>query len=234
MDEISRRTIYRYQQNYGIKNAIDEMIVEIKVEILVNGSFYKTTFCSPSHLDDLAIGMLLNDGLLSASADIKSIVINKDQILVEAKTSSSHGNKKHQQEDVLSYKAEHILDLMSSHLKSSMVHQATGGVHVMSIADSSGIIISRQDIGRHNAVDKILGNFFKNNIRIDDKVFLSSGRITSEIIDKLIKNQVKIVVSRAAVSTYAQDLADDAGMTLIGFTRDSRFNIYSHDNRIII
>ena len=132
------------------------------------------------------------------------------------------------------YYAEQILVLMEKHLSSSQLHTQTGGVHLMSLASNNELLVTREDIGRHNAVDKLYGYCLLNEVECRDKVFLSSGRISNEIIQKLAKMGIKVAVSRAAVTTMAQEVAERCGITVIGFARGKRFNIYSHPERVRI
>ena len=110
----------------------------------------------------------------------------------------------------------------------------TGGLHAAGIFDRNGeLLVLREDIGRHNAVDKILGHLFlKNRIPLEDCVLMVSGRASFEIIQKSLAGRVGIICAVSAPSSLAVDMAKESGQTLIGFLRERKFNVYSHKERI--
>lgn len=91
-----------------------------------------------------------------------------------------------------------------------------------------------EDIGRHNAVDKLVGLCLKHEISLTDKVLVSSGRISSEILVKAAKLGIPILISRAAPTSLSIELAESLGITLIGFVRGRRCNIYTHQERVLV
>ena len=110
----------------------------------------------------------------------------------------------------------------------------TGGLHAAGIFDRNGeLLVLREDIGRHNAVDKILGHLFlKNRMPLEDCVLMVSGRASFEIIQKSLAGRVGIICAISAPSSLAVDMAKESGQTLIGFLRERKFNVYSHKERI--
>ncbi len=108
----------------------------------------------------------------------------------------------------------------------------TGGVHSAALADRQKIHLFAEDIGRHNAVDKLIGKAFLAGIPVEDKILLSSGRISGEIMTKVIRNRIPIMISRTAPTCMSITYAEDHGITLIGFARGNRMNIYTHPQRV--
>jgi len=115
-----------------------------------------------------------------------------------------------------------------------VVFEATGGLHASGLFDAEGRLIRvREDVGRHNALDKLIGSrVLARELPLWDRILLVSGRVSFEIVQKAVVAGIPIICAVSAPSDLAIRLADRLGATLVGFLRDDGFNVYTHDNRI--
>lgn len=131
-------------------------------------------------------------------------------------------------------RADEITNLIKKFEKESSVFRSTGGVHSAALADRNEILLFKEDIGRHNAIDKILGESLVKGIHLGDKVLISSGRISSDILIKAWRGKISLIVSRSAPTSLAIDLAQKLGITIVGFARGKRMNVYSYPMRVVV
>jgi FdhD protein len=128
--------------------------------------------------------------------------------------------------------ADNIFNMMKEFQQRSEVFRATGGVHSAALCDGNRIMLFSEDIGRHNAIDKIFGHCLLNNIPTEEHAIMTSGRVSSEILFKVLKRNIPIILSKSAPTASGVKLANDAGITLVGFVRGKRMNIYTNDWRV--
>ena len=128
---------------------------------------------------------------------------------------------------------DEVHTLMNEFIRHSEVFKATGGVHSAALCDTKNILVFNEDIGRHNAIDKIFGQCVLEDIPIDDRIIVTSGRISSEILLKVAKRSLPILISKSAPTDLGVKLANDLGITLLGFVRGKRINAYANSWRIV-
>ncbi len=209
----------------------DIVIREYNFTIFINNENITTLLCSPNSLKSLAIGYLYSEGYINSISDIDKIEIDeeRDRIYVDLHNMLKEkiplqyerieGNPK--------VEIEKIRELVDQFNKSSKLFTDTGGVHSCALCSLDKIIIFKEDIGRHNAMDKVFGQALIEKIDMKDKVVLTSGRISTEILIKVARRKIPIIVSISATTNLAIDMAKKLNITLIGFVRGRRMNIYS-------
>lgn len=256
-----KRTITRYQN--GIFEEVEDSIVtEAPFTIKLNQTEFATLVCTPEYIDDLVVGFLASEGVIRTVADIEDIWIQDREGFVHVKTNytnplyekfhskryitsccgksrqgfvffndarlSRHFNKVNVQLTV-----KDCFRLMKELQTSSEVFKETGGVHNAALCSKEGVMLSRLDVGRHNALDKLYGYCLRQHISLKDKVIVFSGRISSEIITKVAKIGCEVVLSKSAPTDLALDLAEELGMTTVGFIRNDTLNVYTRPDRIL-
>jgi FdhD protein len=126
-----------------------------------------------------------------------------------------------------------VLNLVKTFVERSELFQATGGLHSAALCDTEKILLFSEDIGRHNAIDKVFGECILKDIRTDDRIMITSGRISSEILLKVAKRNIPILISKSPPTNLGVKLAEGVGITLIGFARGERMNIYTNGWRVV-
>ncbi|MEK4714758.1 MULTISPECIES: formate dehydrogenase accessory sulfurtransferase FdhD [Sporosarcina] len=262
MEQDKKRTVFRYSNGYFSKKE-DQIVVEHPVTIKINDQEFATIVCSPEYIEDMAVGFLASEGVIPKYEDIKDISLQEELGIVHIKTDKMYPfyekllNKRYITSccgmsrqgfvfanDALTVKRmtgthvtltpEDCFFLMEQMDQSADMFHKTGGVHNAALCDPTGIVLSRMDIGRHNALDKIYGHCLRNTISVKDKIIVFSGRISSEILLKVAKIGCEIVLSKSAPTELALTLAEELGITTVGFIRQNSFNLYTHPDRIII
>ena len=258
-ENIEKVDIYRV--NRDSKQAGEDIVVkELPLTILLNGRELVTLLCSPANLKYLAIGFLLSEGLLHSRNDIKRIIDDGKRGIVRVETVTDLNGEEEQVfkriitpgcgrgaafysaadavgmnevKSDLQVNGAEILELMSHFQQRSETYRSTGGVHSAALCDKKNLNVFSEDIGRHNAIDKIFGQCIWEGISTNNQIILTSGRISSEIVIKIARNNVPVLASKSAPTDTAVKLADLLGITLVGFVRGTRMNVYSHHQRIV-
>jgi len=237
----------------------DTVARETPVTIVFNNQEMVTLLSSPKDLNYLAVGFLFSEGLVKSKEDIKKFMVDKQKGVVRVATNkdteqaselafkriitsgcgrgasfySAADIELAQVESRIKISVPNILSLIHAFQHRSEVYRATGGVHSAALCDNRSILVFNEDIGRHNAIDKIFGECLLKDITTKDRVVLTSGRISSEILLKIAKRNIPLIVSKSAPTDLGVKLANDLGITLLGFVRGKRMNVYTHDWRIV-
>ncbi len=238
----------------------DTVICEYPLTIIVNKEEIITLLCTPKNLKELAYGYLFSEGFISTKEDVFDIYVNQSKGVVRvnlnneidltkklsgkrAKTTGCGNNtilyhpidSIKLREIVSDFKIHYqkIIELSKDLNNKSTLFLETGGVHSSMLTNSESILTFCEDVGRHNTIDKIIGDAILNNLDLSKTVLFTSGRISSEMLLKTLKAKIPIIISRSAPTDLAVKIAENFNVALIGFVRGERMNIYHDAKRII-
>lgn len=240
------------------KQVEDTVVTEFHLTIVLNNRELVTLLCSPAKLEFLATGFLYSEGLINSKDAIKDIVLDPERGVINVTTKepikspedilsrriiASSGGKGasplsaiHHQSSIdsqIHISPPEVLNLIQEFVHRSELFAATGGVHGAALCDTKTILVFSEDIGRHNAIDKIFGECIVKDIPTHDRLLITSGRVSSEILLKVAKRNIPILISKSAPTNLGVKLANDSGITLIGFVREKRMNVYTHTWRLV-
>jgi FdhD protein len=228
-----------------------EVIEESPYALFVNGRHAMTAMMSPEGLEDFVTGYLFTEQMIKSPEEIESIRLEERRISVITKNLfKSLGPKKTilsgcggsssfidpgklpKIESSLSVTPE-LISRMTKKALDSELHQITGGIHVVALSGAEDIITVSEDIGRHNALDRVIGYALRQKIDLSQTFAIVSGRISSEMVRKCLVANIPVIVSRGATTTLAVDIAEKNGLTIVGFARGSKMNVYTNPARIL-
>ncbi|NWG07544.1 MAG: formate dehydrogenase accessory sulfurtransferase FdhD [Chloroflexi bacterium] len=232
-----------------------ETIVETPVSLTVNGQVWLTFMCTPVHLEALAVGFLYNEGVIESMKEVEDVRICEhgdnvdvwldrsiEQPVSWRRTSGCTGGIT--AVDLLAkpdvsfsgnrfeVQPEAIGNLVEMLFESQELYRETGGVHTSALSDGEKVVLSAEDIGRHNTLDKIAGLCLMKNIFPEKRILITTGRISSEMLQKAARMEAAILISRTSPSSLSIEMAERYGITLIGYARRNRFNVYSNSQRV--
>ena len=253
--ETSQMEVWQYQAG-AFSPATREIIREIPLVIMLNGEKIAVIASSGRYADELAIGFLRSEGLITTRKEIEKIDLNSVEHIIDIftknaipialsshKTIASSGARgvveDHPEaaasifvKDSVVLTPENIFLLMDGLLEASSLHDSTGGTHSAALASKEGLLATREDIGRHNAIDMLGGYALLNAVDCTNKIIVRTGRVSSEIVHKIKRLSIPLVISISVPTAMAVKLADDAGITLVGSVRGGKFIVYTHEERL--
>ncbi len=224
---------------------IDEQLLSI----YVNGQSLATMMCSPLQLEALAVGYLYNEGVIEAADEIAllqsnipnsvvDVILTRDEVQLPRRmilTTGCGGGMTGQEltkahpplESAFKTTPDAILRLMRELQGAAALYNAVRGVHTAVLGDETGLLISAEDVGRHNAVDKVAGQALLEKINTRDRILLTSGRISSEMLGKARRMRIPIVASRTAPTSITVELAGAWDICVIGYVRRGGMRVYT-------
>lgn len=258
-EEVSSLPVWVYNRGGESGERMQWVIKERPVTLYLNEKELVTLLCAGRHLDELAAGFLYAEGFLKTPSDLSDMKIDAvaGKVEVSVRGDSNLAESMYLKRTVTSgcgkgtmfyYSLDallsrpvqsglqvspgQILDRVEELNRASETYRRTHGVHNVVLAARDRVLLFRDDIGRHNAVDMVVGHVFLNGVSLEDKLLITTGRLTSEIIIKAAKVGMPFLVSRNTATNLAVELAESLNITLVGYVRGGKFTVYSGRERI--
>jgi len=236
------------------------VVREIPLTIFLNDREIITLLCTGAHIESLAVGFLKSEGLLQHRRNLQKVRSDTDgqivrvytdeptemaeQLLGKRTLTSGCGKgtifynvldslQSEPLKNQVTMRVDQVRKLMTELHKRSELYRLSRGVHNCGLATTKKILLFRADIGRHNAVDMILGECFLKELDTSDKILITTGRITSEILIKAAKMKIPTLISRSAATSLSLDLAHKLNMTVIGYMRGGSILAYTGEENLI-
>ncbi len=245
----------------GMRTAVEDLVAEeAPVTIAVDGQEVLTLLCSPFDLDSLAVGCLFSEGILKSREEIKKVTVDGRKGVVRVMTKAGRGADPQvlgkrvvpsgagkgasfyrlagaraglKAQSRLRMRAQTVLDLVARFQHISELRRTTHGVHSAALCDARRIVMFADDIGRHNAMDRIIGRCVLTDVPAASHGLILSGRISSEMLLKAARAGIAVLISVASPTSVTVRLAGEIGLTVVGRVRGGRMNVYSADWRIL-
>jgi FdhD protein len=256
--------IEKYNLDTKTSKTVTDWVAEEKpLHLFVNTTYWATILCSPSNLEEMAIGHLLSEGILKSTLEIEEVNLKKTEgschvklkaeINTEERLSLSrlhqrivtsacgeqtiyqYKRKPTKITSNLTVKAEVLFNSVNQLNFKAEIFKQTGGVHASAIYKADGALVAlAEDVGRHNAVDKVIGMAALKQTSFGESFLTSTGRLSGDVVFKASKVRLAIVASLGAALDSGVAMAEAANLTLAGFVRGKRMNVYTCKERILL
>jgi formate dehydrogenase accessory protein FdhD len=241
----------------GILSGVeDEVIVDTFLTVSLNGKHIASFICSPGLEEEAAVGYLFSSGILKSIRQVKEVIKKEYNVDVQTMESIStpnqtetiitsacgtpeewlklrRGFKLPRIESSLTIRSTIITSTVRQLNELSEIFRRTGGTHAAALFESDGrLLCNAEDVSRHVAIDKVIGKGLLSKTGLKNTFLVSTGRLASDMVVKAVYAGIPVVASLAAPFSSGVQLAEATGITLVGFVRGNRMNIYTHAERV--
>lgn len=235
----------------------DEVAVDEAICLFINDDYYTTFIASPTMIRELVIGHLLSEGIVENLSEVETVEIKPSRVsaylnheldskkLLDERLSiisTFCGNSKPvklkqlrlPEDNDATVEPELLWSLVVELNKRSEAYKRTGGTHSAMLCDMKGAFnFFAEDVGRHNAVDKVIGGALLAGVDVQKSMLVCSGRMSGDMVLKAFRSRIPIVTSVAGPLESGVRIAQHLGLTLVGFVRGRKMNIYTHSERVV-
>lgn len=223
--------------------------------ISVNGQELATFMCSPTNLDALALGFLYNENIIHSAAEVRSLRVSPASSCVDVWLHDTSVELPHRAivtagcgggvtfddlsqqhkplHSTLRVGASELAELMREMHLGAMLYREARGIHTAALARDGRILLQVEDIGRHNCLDKLVGVALQQGLATRDGVLFTSGRISSEMLNKARRMETPVICSRTSPTSLSVALAESWQITIVAYLRQNRMRVYTHHERVL-
>ena len=225
---------------------------EMALTIFINSQEIATILCTPTKLTHLVLGFLYSEGIIADMSDVASLRVCEDEPIADVRLTKteytppsrrtltsgcgsgvSFGIQVSKVNSDLVVTPEEVVSLMKQLYQQQNLFQLSGGIHSSALCDRKQILVLAEDIGRHNTLDKIVGECLMRRMPTQGHILITTGRISSEMLLKAARMQAPVVVSRSSPTERAITLGRELGITVIGYARGERLSVFSGEERLL-
>jgi len=246
---------YRLYENHGWQDVEGAITEEILLCIHVNGKELATFMCTPHDPDELALGFLRSEGIIHSLDEVRLLTVSANGSCVDIWLDRSEFELPKRRiitsgcgggvtfNDLTSRQAplntavritpQQVFERMRDLYRAGSLYRVTQGIHTSALSDGERLILTAEDVGRHNTIDRLWGKALKNGIPTKGLILLATGRISSEMLAKAAKMEVPIIASRTSATSLSLQLAQAWNITVIGYVRQNSLRVYTASQRCI-
>lgn len=240
-----------------LKHTDSSLPSERAITVYLNNKLLTTFMATPVQIKELVVGFLYSENIIIAPSELTNISVNqnsrKAQVWVESNIkeldlrtrtitsgcgrgltflcpSDIEGLKPLNSDTVIEY--DGVIKLSKEMIATATLYKQSGGMHSVALCNAEEIISFSEDIGRHNAVDKLIGDALLRGLDLAGKILLTTGRISSEMLLKSFRAKIPLIGSLTSPTDLSVELAEKLGITVIGYIRGNRMKVYSHPARL--
>jgi len=241
----------------GTERLIEDAVIEEGLACVhVNGEELVTFMCTPRDLDELALGFLRSEGIIQGLDDVRVLTVSARKTCVDVWlrdlgfrpparriiTSGCGGGitfddltRRHPPlNSRVSFRAEQVVAMMQALIEAAELYKRARGVHTSALSDGERLLLVAEDVGRHNTIDRLWGKAMKQGIETEGRLLLTTGRISSEMLNKAAKMKVPVIASRTSPTSLSVELGHAWNITILGYVRRPQFRVYTAPERIVV
>lgn len=228
IEEISSSwTVHMFLREGKNQELEDELLSEYKLDIYVDGKWFMQCFCTPVDLENLVIGRLFTEEVIEKIQDIQECIICEEEQCAYVTLKKHKKNDCKKRNETFFWEPEWVFKLADAFGKDTILHKSTSCAHSCFLAQQDKMLYAAEDIGRHNAIDKVIGWAICKQINLEESILYTSGRVPVNMVQKAVRAKIPLIISKAVATKDAVLFAQENGISVIGETKRNCMKVYT-------